>query len=567
VCARSHNRVSSRLASVMLALVMLSMLASLTACGGDPAARQQAEQKQASFDRSIQHARAIGVPSSSLTSLLQQEQRLKATSAPLTLFDDRPATDYYHNLATRYTQLQTQLQGLIQTTTDQFRLLAQKDIQNLQLSLTQHRSKGLPVQNFAQQFQRYQTALASAHDPKDYATVSNNAKATIQALTWLQTTSDQLATLKQTIDQMKNAHLDVTAMQMQYASDQQALVNAQQTADFQRLGMQIEAQYQQAVVNTTQALPFITVAKLSEFAAKIDLLKSYGGDIAPYQKRLAIDRYLMQQATDVQSYMRFAKQVDADIAAMRGDLAQNEAHYLLQQYHKEVDAWGNAHLYHDNDNGQNYPLDGGYMQQGIGSDLDQALSWATTPDDYQAMVDEANNAIFNLHMMEQDYNDHTSYDKVHATDMQMLQHYKLQHGQVLMISLVEQALRVYQDGKLVRGFQVTTGRVELPSLPGVWPVLDRKSPTVFKSPEPKGSPYWYPDTPIHYAILYHAGGYFVHDSWWRADYGPGTQFPHTDSGGDQSFAGNGSHGCVNVQEQQAAWLYANTDWNTMIVIY
>lgn len=551
----------------MLALIALSMLASLSACGGDSAARQQAEQKQAQFDRAIQHARSIGVPSSSLTSLLQQEQRLKATSAPLTLFDDQPSTNYYHNLATRYSQLQTQLQGVIQITTEQFRLQAQKDIQNLQLSLTRNRSKGLPVQYFSQQFQSYQTALASAHDPKDYAAVSSNAKTTIQALTWLQTTSDQLATLKQTIDQMKNAHLDVTTMQMQYESDQQAFSRAQKIADFQQLGLLIEAQYQQAVVNTTQALPYITVAKLSEFATKIDLLKTYGGDITPYQKRLAIDRYLMEQATDVQSYIHFAKQVDADMAAMQTDMAQNEAHYLLQQYHQEVDAWGKTHLYHDNDNGQDYPLDGGYMQQGIGSDLDQALSWATTLNDYQAMVDEANNALFNLHMMEQDYNDHTPYDKVHATDIQMLQHYKLQHGQVLMISLVEQAMRIYQNGNLVRGFQVTTGRVELPSLPGVWPVLDRKSPTVFKSAEPKGSPYWYPDTPIHYAILYHSGGYFVHDSWWRADYGPGTQFPHTDSGGDQSFAGNGSHGCINVQEQQAAWLYANTDWNTMIVIY
>jgi lipoprotein-anchoring transpeptidase ErfK/SrfK len=149
-----------------------------------------------------------------------------------------------------------------------------------------------------------------------------------------------------------------------------------------------------------------------------------------------------------------------------------------------------------------------------------------------------------------------------------MQHYpSLQHGTVLMVSMVEQAMRFYQDGKLVRAFYVTTGRVERPALPGVWTVQNRQSPTVFKSSDPPGSPYWYPDTPIHYAILYHWGGFFVHDAWWRVNFGPGTQFPHYDVGGDESFAGDGSHGCINVQENDAAWVYANTDWNTQIAVY
>jgi lipoprotein-anchoring transpeptidase ErfK/SrfK len=171
-------------------------------------------------------------------------------------------------------------------------------------------------------------------------------------------------------------------------------------------------------------------------------------------------------------------------------------------------------------------------------------------------------------MLQQDYSDTTPYNQVHATDLQIMQHYpSLQHGTVLMVSTVEQAMRVYKDGKLINAFYVTTGRVERPALPGYWTVQDRKSPDQFKSTDPPTSPYWYPPTPIHYAILYHWGGFFVHDAWWRADYGPGTQFPHYDSGGDESFAGNGSHGCINMQEQQAGWVYANTDWNTQIMVY
>jgi hypothetical protein len=255
------------------------------------------------------------------------------------------------------------------------------------------------------------------------------------------------------------------------------------------------------------------------------------------------------------------------MASMRSDLLRGEASYLIKQFHTEANAWGNANAYHDPNDGRDYPLDAGYLPQGIGSDLDTYLSWAATPDDLQALVDGVNNDLFNLHTLEADNKDPTPYDQVHATDMQLLNHYNIMQGQVIVVSMVEQAMRIYQDGKLVRAFHVTTGRVELPVLPGIWPVQGRESPTTFKSPEPKGSPYWYPDTPIHYAILYHSGGYFIHDSWWRADYGPGTQFPHSDSGGDQVFSSNGSHGCINMQLDEAAWVYNNTNWQTQIVIY
>jgi len=118
----------------------------------------------------------------------------------------------------------------------------------------------------------------------------------------------------------------------------------------------------------------------------------------------------------------------------------------------------------------------------------------------------------------------------------------------------------------VRAFHVTTGRVELPSLPGVWSVQNRQSPTIFVSTDPPDSPYWYPPTPIQYAIEYHWGGYYVHDAWWRSQFGPDTQFPHDDQA-SPGFSTNGSHGCINMPPGDAAWVYANTDWNTTIVVY
>lgn len=557
-----------RLAQVTLAAILLgTILVAISACGGNTTLQQQAYQSQVALDHLLQQAQAIGVPASQIKPVLDQKQQLIHGSAPFSFFSDQPYDSYYKNLNTRYVQLTTQLQGIITASTEQAQTQAQQDMQTFQTMLAQRRSQGFTVDYFTQQYDLDQSLMAAAKTPKDYAAISSKAGIAKQSLDLMLITSGKLATLKKTIDQMQNAHLDVTAMQTQYQNYQQDLTTAENPADFQKMLVMINASYQQAIVNSIQALPYVTAAKLNEFAQQIQLLKTYGMDPTPYQKKLDADNVRMSKTVSIQDYSSFAQQVDADLASMHNDLIQGEAGYLVKQFHKEVTAWGQAHLFHDKFDGQNYVLDSGYDQAGIGSDLDLALSWASTPDDYQAMVDEANNALFNLHMMEQDYNDPTPFDQVHATDMQLLNRYKLMGQQVIMVSLTEQALRLYQNGKLVRGFQVTTGRVELPSVPGVWSVMNRQSPTVFKSPDPKGSPFWYPDTPINYAILYHRGGYFIHDSWWRVNYGPGTQFPHYDTGGDEAFAGSGSHGCVNVQEQMAAWLYNTTNWNTIIVIY
>jgi L,D-transpeptidase catalytic domain len=562
-----RGRASSRLIPIVLFLWLLTMTVMLSGCGGDTQAQQQASQKQTQLDQLLRHARQIGVPSALLGSVVQQEQAVASAHPPFSLFNDQPTNTYYQGLSTRYEQLSVQVLGIITSTTDRYRSLAQQDVQNLQVAVTQQRAHGLPVQSFSYQLDQYHSMLAVAREPKDYALLSNDAHATQQSLTLMQTISEQLTTLKHAIDRMQTAHLDVTVMSAQYQSDQQKLASIVKPLEFEQLGTLVDAQYQQAIVNTTQAVPFISAAKLSELEAQFTQLQSYGIDSSAYQKRLNADRAMLPKTSSIQDYITFSKQIDADMAAMHGDLLRGQATALIKQFHSEVSAWTNAHMYHDPNDGVSYPLDAGYMSQGIGDDLDNALAVASTTPDFQSVVDEANGALFNLHMMKEDYTDHTPYNQVHATDTKLLNQYSLQKRQVLMVSLVEQAMRVYQNGKLVNSFLITGGRAELPALPGVWTVLDRLSPTTFKSPEPKGSPYWYPDTPIHYAIMYHAGGYFVHDSWWRADYGPGTQFPHTDSGGDQSFAGDGSHGCINMQEQQAQWVYDNTDWNTMIVIY
>jgi L,D-transpeptidase catalytic domain len=560
---------SFRSTHIMLAGMLVGMMLLITACGGSSQSQAQLNQNKAMLDQTLQHARSIGIPESALQSIIKQEQRLSSTGAPFSPFNDQPVTDYNTKLASNYQQLETQAEAIVSSISDQYNVQAQQDLQFFQSSLSalQQRKFG-NTQAFTAQYNKDSSMLAAAQYPKDYAAISNDARKATEALDLSNTTFNQLNTLSTTINHMKAAHLDVTAMQIQYQNDLVTFNSATTSIEFQNLGTLVNAQYQEAVVNSIQALPFVSSAKLGEFKSQLALLKTYGMDASSYQSLYNADKAALKKTSTITGFLAISQKIDADIASMHDDLVQGASHYLINALDREANTWGKAHAYHDKFDGNKYIYTAGYTLPGIGFWLNRELGWTYLPSDYQAVVDEENNEFFDLHMLEQDYSDKTPYNKVHTTDMLMMQHYpSLQHGMVLMISQVEQAMRVYKDGKLIRAFYVTTGRVERPALPGVWTVQDRKSPDEFKSTDPPGSPFWYPPTPIQYAILYHWGGFFVHDAWWRVNFGPGTQFPHYDVGGDESFAGNGSHGCVNLQSNNAAWVYANTDWNTQIAMY
>ncbi len=564
--ARSTH-VARPVTQAMLVALLLSLTILTSACGGNAQTQQQASQDKTQLDLLTAHAQTIGVPATLLSPILIQEQQLSSTGAPFSLFSDQPATDYYSKLANQYAKLLGQTQELITTTTDQYQLQAQNDLQVFQQALSRRSSQHIGnVQPFSDSYNNEQLLFSSAKYPKDFALVSQEAQRAIDALGLMGATYSQLTTFKTTINQMQKAHIDVTAMLAQYQSDMQDFNNATKSSEFQKLGNLIDAQYQQAVVNSIEALPYVGAAKLGEFKTQVMLLKTYGLDASVYQKLYNADQALMNKARTIQDFLAFSSRIDADMASMHNDLIQGASTYLIGALDREARAWGKAHLYHDKTDGQSYILDAGYTLPGIGFWLNRELGWTYTPQDFQAVVDEENNEFFNLHMLEADYSDTTPYNQPHATDFQMMKHYNVS-GQIIVVSFVEQAMRVYQNGKLVKAFYVTTGRVERPSLPGHWTVQDRKSPTEFKSTDPPGTPFYYPPTPIKYGILYHWGGFFFHDAWWRATFGPGTQFPHTDAGGTDFSNNNGSHGCINMQTQDAAWLYANTDWNTQILNY
>jgi hypothetical protein len=416
----------------------------------------------------------------------------------------------------------------------------------------------------------YQAQLSKAQYPKDYIQISQEAKSSTSALHLMGSAYSALTSLQQVIQQLQASRLDTTALDRQEQDDLTTFRSANGPADYSNLIDLINTQLQETTVYSTQAIPYVGAIKIQQLSTDVNLLKQYGVNNTTFQQKLAADKLALSNAKTIDDYLKASAQIDNDTIAIQFPLAQGQASYLLKKFHAEVTSWGKSHQYNDPYDGGVYNLDYEYDEQGIGSDADAAVQSAQTLDDYQSAIDLLNNDFTDLHAMEADYNDKTPWNHPHATDASLMQHYGVsgsESGPVLVVSLIEQTLRYYNNGKLVRAFLVVTGQYLRPSPPGFWSIILREHPTEFKSTEPPGSAFWYPPTPIQYAMEYHAGGYFFHDSWWRGIYGPGTNFPHSDPSGTTTFNGNGSHGCINMDPNDVAWLYTQIPWGTPVIVY
>ena len=125
-------------------------------------------------------------------------------------------------------------------------------------------------------------------------------------------------------------------------------------------------------------------------------------------------------------------------------------------------------------------------------------------------------------------------------------------GKLILISLSRQWLWAYQDDTPVFSAPVTTARPGLVTPTGVFTIFSHLHPTVFYSPWPPGSPYYYPPTYINYAMAWLQGGFFLHDASWRSAYGPGTNDWHYDPIDGWQY---GTHGCITAPLQAIIWLY------------
>jgi len=125
-------------------------------------------------------------------------------------------------------------------------------------------------------------------------------------------------------------------------------------------------------------------------------------------------------------------------------------------------------------------------------------------------------------------------------------------GQVILISVSQQWMWVYDNHTLVYATAVTTGRPNLNTPIGTFHIENKASNLIFRSSWGESSPYYYAPEHVNYALYFKGTGYYIHDAPWRHYFGPGTQLPHLNP--DDSFE-TGSHGCVNISTTAGAWLY------------
>lgn len=133
----------------------------------------------------------------------------------------------------------------------------------------------------------------------------------------------------------------------------------------------------------------------------------------------------------------------------------------------------------------------------------------------------------------------------------------------IVVSLSKEALWAYQGGHLFLTTLVTNGGPDTPTVPGIFHVQGKYRGWVFHSPWPKGSPFWYADSPTSFALLYEQqGGYFLHDAPWRSNFGPGSNSLAGSPGGSYT----GTHGCTNVPYDMMQKIFDWADNGTLVQI-
>ncbi len=320
-------------------------------------------------------------------------------------------------------------------------------------------------------------------------------------------------------------------------------------------------------------MPVITVTmkqqgviQLQAFQQWINLLKQNGGNSSQYDRQYTSDQQALQNATTLADYKSALNALNAQVQTIEMPAMKTEATNLHQKLQQQAMAWGQQHTYYNAYDQKTYNLGFEYTAIGIGSWSQDDIDGSASVSDYQQAIENLQVYMTNFQAMTANATDPTPYNQPHRTDLQLMQHYNRMNDSVLVVSLQEQAMRVYNHGQLVNSFLVTTGMPDRPTPPGNWWIESKQTNTTFKSGVQPGQPGYYPPTPIDYAMQYHSEGYFIHDSWWRNDYGPHKNFPHIDSSGD-SFAFEGSHGCVNMSKVDSAWIYNFVSLFTGLIIY
>ncbi|MGO8947214.1 MAG: L,D-transpeptidase [Ktedonobacterales bacterium] len=551
--AQPRNRRLPILFSLATALVLSTML--LASCGSS-SDQTAAQRSKARLDHELAYAHNdLGIPDSLLNPIETQEQKVSAGAGGFNY--------NYQDAASNYNLLYTQLIGVEQTAPQVLQQQTGQDIQALSEILSERRGQGFSQINAYQaRFDEATKDFASAKTAGEFASIDATVQAQTVALNALWPAYQKLQVFESVLQAVHNAGINSQLAEIEYQGDIQVFAGAAPSARYQVLDAVIDGQINQLMADQTESLPYVGGALLDEFQARINLLRQYGQNSAAntFEQEYSADAQTLASAKTLADYLTFSQVVDSQTNAMTLPLVRGQAFYDLNQLRTLINIVQTrnpleAYEYANPQVGIGNPGD-------YGSPLGDTYA-AVTVAQYQNADDETYIMLSNLRALVDNLNDPTPPWEPHATDLSLMQEYGIISGKVVIISLREQTARFYENGQLVFWSYVTTGRPEAPSPPGVHYAIDHEYHILFKSGDPQGSALWYAPTPVNWGIRYAAGGYFLHDAWWRYKFGPGSNLPHWDP---LAFDG-GSHGCVNFPEDVMEWVY---DWvpdGAPIVLY
>ena len=126
-------------------------------------------------------------------------------------------------------------------------------------------------------------------------------------------------------------------------------------------------------------------------------------------------------------------------------------------------------------------------------------------------------------------------------------------GTYIWVSIADQQLSYFVDGQLALSSPVVTGNAGNHDTPtGEYSVIYKARNVTLKGQEDNGDEY---ESFVQYWIAFLGSEYGMHDASWRSEFGGGI------------YMGDGSHGCINMPESQAAALYDMVEEGTPVFIY
>lgn len=118
----------------------------------------------------------------------------------------------------------------------------------------------------------------------------------------------------------------------------------------------------------------------------------------------------------------------------------------------------------------------------------------------------------------------------------------------IFVSLKEQRLRAYENGRLVKTFLVSTGRGGFPTPPGSYSVLEKDPVVNYMWSYGKDDPNNYDLGNVPYNLMFRPHMY-IHYAYWH-----------------NSFGRRMSHGCINVSLSNIKWIYRWADVGVPVLV-